>query len=138
MLCVRLSQYCKCVVLNVFTLLFGLSSCDLSLIYEFIPTSLICRSNGRIFVIISREACGVVLSIVVAAVLAILFTLFYCLPYFLRLILCPHIIQPYVIFGLTMPVYVHFISFGLGPYIPLVLLARALISVQPDSSTLLM
>ena len=32
--------------------------------------------------------------------------------------------------------YVHFISFGLGPYSPLVLLTKARISEQPESSTL--
>ena len=72
----------------------------------------------------------------VAEVHAILFSLFNCFPCFLRLILCPHIMHPYVIFGLTIPVYVHFISLGLGPYNPLVLLASARISEQPESSTL--
>ena len=65
---VRLSQYWRCVILKVLVLVLGLSSCALSLTYEFMPTSLMCRSRGSIFIIISREACGVVLSMAVAVV----------------------------------------------------------------------
>ena len=59
--------------------------------------------GGRLY-IISKEACGVVLVVVVIIMHAVLLRLYNCLEVALECLNLPHIIAPYVIRGLMIPV----------------------------------
>ena len=74
----------------------------------------------------SKEACGVVLVVVVIIIHAVLFRLYNCFVIDLVCLQCPQIMAPYVILGLMIPVYTHFMSFGFGPCNCLILLASCL------------